>query len=286
MRFFNGLPHPEEGRRPVSKGRSLIFQQPVSVPELTIAAPLSWAPTSRKHRARRPGLPDLILGSSPTRFAHPLKLSAACNGNPSPTCHPPASRRRDRGTQCSPACRSRLRRNSFSVAYVPSGVVIPSVVEGVYRDACGMCRLAVERAGAGREANGCRNGRETQPVHCSSRCLDAPIQGVADRNFRLQLYVVTRFNTNIVVGQESTVYNNWFAFDLALLDGYTVTSATLTIPEIGAYITPRSEETYGLFNYTGNVDNLLDGTGGVGCIRRSGQRHHLWSDASFDPSFL
>jgi hypothetical protein len=34
----------------------------------------------------------------------PLKLSAPCNGNSSPNCHPPASRRRDRGTQYSPAC--------------------------------------------------------------------------------------------------------------------------------------------------------------------------------------
>jgi len=28
MRFFNGLPHPEEGRRPVSKGSAGLFQQP------------------------------------------------------------------------------------------------------------------------------------------------------------------------------------------------------------------------------------------------------------------
>jgi hypothetical protein len=71
---------------------------------------------------------------------------------------------------------------------------------------------------------------------------------------------------NIFVGTnvEDEMLHNFFAFDLAPLSGLTVTSATLTVfGGNGTYFSAHSSETYGLFNYTGNINNLLDGTGGL-----------------------
>jgi len=72
-------------------------------------------------------------------------------------------------------------------------------------------------------------------------------------------------NDNFIVGrlfQFET--NNFFAFNLAPLAGLTVTSATFTtLAGNGQYGSFDASETWGLFDYSGSIASLLDGTGGV-----------------------
>lgn len=65
---------------------------------------------------------------------------------------------------------------------------------------------------------------------------------------------------NINVGSSNlsgAVYNNWLAFDLASLSGQTITSATLTFYGGNGVNTSATDETLGLFDYTGSIDSLL-----------------------------
>jgi hypothetical protein len=69
---------------------------------------------------------------------------------------------------------------------------------------------------------------------------------------------------NIIVGRNIGLFNNYFAFNLSSLAGMSVTSATLTtFADNGFYSSVDASETYGLFDYTGSINNLLNGTGGV-----------------------
>jgi hypothetical protein len=72
-------------------------------------------------------------------------------------------------------------------------------------------------------------------------------------------------NDNFIVGRLFQFeLNNFFAFNLAPLTGLTVTSATLTtLAGNGVYGSFDASETWGLFDYSGNIASLLDGTGGV-----------------------
>lgn len=65
---------------------------------------------------------------------------------------------------------------------------------------------------------------------------------------------------NINVGSSNlsgAVYNNWLAFNLASLAGQTITSATLTFYGGNGVNTSSTDETLGLFDYTGNIDSLI-----------------------------
>ena len=66
-------------------------------------------------------------------------------------------------------------------------------------------------------------------------------------------------------------YNNWFGFDLSSLAGLHVDSATLsTAAGNGRYFSTDSSEIYGLFDYTGSVSSLVNGTGGVAAFNDLG----------------
>ena len=68
-------------------------------------------------------------------------------------------------------------------------------------------------------------------------------------------------NTNIFVGNAG---NNWLAFNVSPAAGATITGATLRFfGGNGNYVSPDVSETYGLFDYLGNINSLLNGTGGV-----------------------
>lgn len=71
-------------------------------------------------------------------------------------------------------------------------------------------------------------------------------------------------NTNIIVGMvNSVVHNNWLLFNVAAASGSTIVSGTVTFfPNNGQYGS-FEPETYGLFDYTGSINNLLNGTGGI-----------------------
>lgn len=78
-------------------------------------------------------------------------------------------------------------------------------------------------------------------------------------------------NTNFIAGLlnacsgcEPTLFNNFFVFDLAALAGQTIATVTLTIfGGNGGFEGTSPSETFGFFDYSGDIDSLLDGTGGV-----------------------
>lgn len=79
-------------------------------------------------------------------------------------------------------------------------------------------------------------------------------------------------NTNFIAGAIGVCvpdcltrqFNNFFLFDLATLAGQTIVSATLTIfAGNGGFEGTTPSETYGLFDYSGSIDSLLAGSGGL-----------------------
>lgn len=66
--------------------------------------------------------------------------------------------------------------------------------------------------------------------------------------------------TNILARHD---FNNFFAFDLSAYSG-TVSSATLKIyGGNGVYSSGDATEGYGIFDFTGSIDDLLSGAGGI-----------------------
>jgi hypothetical protein len=76
-------------------------------------------------------------------------------------------------------------------------------------------------------------------------------------------HILNNFNT-IVGDLGGDLFNNFFAFDLRALAGMTVSSATLrTVAGNGVYFSQDSNETYGLFDFTGSTFLLINAAGGV-----------------------
>jgi hypothetical protein len=77
----------------------------------------------------------------------------------------------------------------------------------------------------------------------------------------------TTTNTNVIVGAccaTGQVFNNWFAFDLAPIAGASILSVSITFfGDNGNYRSPDASETFGLFDYGGSINSLLNGSGGV-----------------------
>jgi hypothetical protein len=87
-------------------------------------------------------------------------------------------------------------------------------------------------------------------------------------------------NTNYILCEANTLgcglldeYRNFFAFRLGTITGNFL-SATLSVGNPGnGYFGPAGGLTVGLWDFTGDIDDLLDGTGGVGALR-------IWAQAS------
>jgi hypothetical protein len=66
--------------------------------------------------------------------------------------------------------------------------------------------------------------------------------------------------TNVNVGSSNlsgAVYHNWLAFDVTGLAGQNITAATLTFYGGNGSNTSTTSETFGLFDYTGNISALI-----------------------------
>lgn len=79
------------------------------------------------------------------------------------------------------------------------------------------------------------------------------------------LHVVTPTNHNILTGgYHGSNYNTFFTFYLGSASGMTVTSASLDIfAGVGSYYTDDLNETYRIYDYTGSIVALVNGTGGT-----------------------
>jgi hypothetical protein len=96
-------------------------------------------------------------------------------------------------------------------------------------------------------------------------------------------------NTNVYVGNNVSspaTYNDWFAFNLAPLAGQTITSASITfLANNGSYVSPDASETLGLFDYSGGINALLAGSGGVAAYSDLGSGVSYGQATLFGSSF-
>lgn len=93
-------------------------------------------------------------------------------------------------------------------------------------------------------------------------------------------------NTCDIDGTDVLYFNNFFMFDLGALAGQTVVSATLTLfGGNGWYGSDDPSETLGLFDYTGSIDSLLDGTAGVAAFNDLGSGNSYGQTQVFGANF-
>jgi hypothetical protein len=76
-------------------------------------------------------------------------------------------------------------------------------------------------------------------------------------------------NLNYIVGRSAVnhQWHNWFVFDLSSVAGQVQSlSLTLTVPAANGYRSPDPSETYEMFDVTTDLDDLVNGTGGLGAF--------------------
>lgn len=90
-------------------------------------------------------------------------------------------------------------------------------------------------------------------------------------------------NTNILTGRyfNGEVYRHFQAFDLSAATGHYVTSARLSYLPYGEYASIDFTETVGFFDFTGNIDHLLVGAGGLTAFNDLGEGE-MYGSIEFD----
>ncbi|MEO1092298.1 MAG: hypothetical protein AAFX81_16880 [Pseudomonadota bacterium] len=92
------------------------------------------------------------------------------------------------------------------------------------------------------------------------------VESITEDNGRYSSFGETDPNSpNIVVGDtEGTGFRSYFAFDLTDLRSQTFTSGSLNFfADNGSYLNVGSAVGFELFDYTGSIQDLVDGNGGV-----------------------
>ena len=73
--------------------------------------------------------------------------------------------------------------------------------------------------------------------------------------------VHTPSNTNTYTGELGRLLNSFYAFDLTGMA--TASAITISFFANGSFVTDTGSETVGLYDYTGSMNSLLNGTGGT-----------------------